>query len=202
MDEETRIKNEEVISDKVLTDSNGFINRYEELQRKMQSGLHRIKIKATVERLGIVAKLKEHNIKIKDVPERFSVSGSSQCIGCERRVICKDFFGLSGERDAEQSSRESPPFEKPRVAGLCTRTYEVGLSVDLEKYNTFQKQASELLRRVAQQRGECLRFIANKPEGWGRKSGSGSVLSIWRRRPVGWIRQGMVEQGNSQARRR
>ena len=191
VDEETRIKNEEVISDKVLTYSNGFINRYEELQRKMQGGLHRIKIKATVERLGIVAKLKEYNIKIKDVPGN-SLFQDLHSVSVAKALIAKTFSDYPA--NVTQAIVKGKPSIENRDGGAVL-VYEVELSVDLAKYNMFQKQATELLRRVAQQRGECF-VIANKLEG-GRKGGSGSFHFSTKTSRVDSARHG--GQGNSPA---
>ena len=67
VDAETLIENDELIDDKVLTYSNGFIKTSETIagSEKLQGGLHRIKIKAQVERKGVIAKLKAANITTK-----------------------------------------------------------------------------------------------------------------------------------------
>ena len=50
VDAETFVKNEEIISDKVLTYSNGFVSTYKEIERPhLDGGNFRTKIKATVE---------------------------------------------------------------------------------------------------------------------------------------------------------
>jgi hypothetical protein len=45
VDEETRVKNDEVIDDEVLTYSNGIVKKYEELSTKKQAGLLRVRIR-------------------------------------------------------------------------------------------------------------------------------------------------------------
>jgi hypothetical protein len=62
VDAETRIKNDEVISDKVLTASSGFVASYEKLKLTEDNGLFRIKIKAKVEEAEVVERL--HKFKI------------------------------------------------------------------------------------------------------------------------------------------
>ena len=56
VDAETLIENDEIIEDKVLTYSDGFIKSYEEVvgSKKVKDGLHRIKIKAQVERGSVL----------------------------------------------------------------------------------------------------------------------------------------------------
>lgn len=69
VDAETLVKNDELIDDKVLTYSDGFIKGNEEVNgsKKVKDGLHRIKIKAQVERRSVIAKLKSTNISVKQV---------------------------------------------------------------------------------------------------------------------------------------
>ena len=69
VDAETLVKNDELVEDKILTYSNGFIKTYAEIpgSQKTQGGIHRVKIKATVETGGVIAKLKASNITVKDV---------------------------------------------------------------------------------------------------------------------------------------
>jgi hypothetical protein len=69
VDAETLVKNDELVEDKILTYSNGFIKTYAEIpgSGKTQGGIHRVKIKATVETGGVIAKLKASNITVKDV---------------------------------------------------------------------------------------------------------------------------------------
>ena len=67
IDAETLVKNDEVISDKVLTYSDGFVTKYDEIGKKNENDLIRIKIRAIVERRKIVAKLKELNVTVKSV---------------------------------------------------------------------------------------------------------------------------------------
>src|SRR5687767_8227931 len=54
VDEQTQIQNDEIISDKVLTASSGFVTGYEQLKKEESNGLVRIRIKAKVERAELV----------------------------------------------------------------------------------------------------------------------------------------------------
>lgn len=67
VDTETMVKNDELIADKVLTYSGGFVKKYDEISKKEDKGLVRMKIKAQVESKSLVAKLKAANVKVKDV---------------------------------------------------------------------------------------------------------------------------------------
>jgi hypothetical protein len=67
VDAETRVKNDEVIDDQVLTYSDGFITSYKKLTEKKEEGLYRIKIRADVERRSVIAKLKDAKIAVQNV---------------------------------------------------------------------------------------------------------------------------------------
>src|SRR5258708_5040066 len=69
VDADTLLKNDEVVDDKVLTYSDGFIKKYDEIagSKTVTSGIYRIKIKAHIERRSVIAKLKAANISVKDV---------------------------------------------------------------------------------------------------------------------------------------
>lgn len=69
VDAETLVKNDKLVEDNILTYSNGFIKTYTEVEgsKKFQSGIHRIKIKATVVTGSVVDKLKADKITIKEV---------------------------------------------------------------------------------------------------------------------------------------
>lgn len=62
IDAETQVKNDEVISDKVLALSNGFVAKYERLSEKRDGGLVRVRVSAVVERGQVAAKLREFKV--------------------------------------------------------------------------------------------------------------------------------------------
>ena len=67
VDAETLIKNDELINDRVLTYCDGFIKTFDEVpgSKKTQGELHRIRIKAAVERQSVVAKLRAANVTVR-----------------------------------------------------------------------------------------------------------------------------------------
>jgi hypothetical protein len=64
IDAETQVRNDELINDKVLTYSDGFIKKFDEIDgsKKQSGGLHRIRIKAEVERKSLLAKLRSSTV--------------------------------------------------------------------------------------------------------------------------------------------
>jgi len=64
VDGEVLVKNEDVISDKVLTYSDGFVTSYKELSRTQQEGLVRVQIRAHVEQRKLLADLHTAGVKL------------------------------------------------------------------------------------------------------------------------------------------
>lgn len=67
VDAETVVKNDEIISEKILTYSDGIIKTYEEISKKQENGLFRVKIKATVEHRSVVEKLRAAKVAVKGI---------------------------------------------------------------------------------------------------------------------------------------
>jgi len=65
VDAETLVKNDQIISDQVLTYSDGFVPKFESVSETTEDGLVHVTIRATVERRSVVAKLKAANITTK-----------------------------------------------------------------------------------------------------------------------------------------
>jgi len=65
VDNETLVNNDEVLTNKVLTHSDGLVKNYEEVSIKKENGLFRVKIKAAVEQQGVIAKLNAANVTVK-----------------------------------------------------------------------------------------------------------------------------------------
>lgn len=69
VDAELLIKNDEIVDDQILTYSDGFVKKYDEVpgSKKSVGGLHRVKIKAQIERRSVMAKLKAAKVTVMDV---------------------------------------------------------------------------------------------------------------------------------------
>jgi hypothetical protein len=61
---EVLIKQEDVISDKILTYSDGFVSSYDELSREQKEGLVHVKIRAHVERRKLLADLRTASVSL------------------------------------------------------------------------------------------------------------------------------------------
>lgn len=67
VDAETRIKNDEIISDELLTHSRGFVEEHDVLKRWEQDDLHHAQIRAVVAAQKLVGSLDANNIAMREV---------------------------------------------------------------------------------------------------------------------------------------
>ena len=67
VDAETRVENDVIVSDKILTYSDGFVEGYDVVRRWEDSGLHYVRIRARVKTKKLVAKLKAEKIAVCEV---------------------------------------------------------------------------------------------------------------------------------------
>jgi hypothetical protein len=73
VDAETIVQNDELVRDKVLTISRGFVRRFEVLREWQEGALHHVRIHALVEVHKLAESLKANNIAIREIPgERIS----------------------------------------------------------------------------------------------------------------------------------
>lgn len=64
VDAETLVRNDQLIEDKILMYSNAFVKQYERISERDQGGLIRVRIRATVERRNLIARLKAENVTV------------------------------------------------------------------------------------------------------------------------------------------
>jgi hypothetical protein len=148
VDAETVLKNDEIIDDKVLTYSDGFIKKYDEVPgaKKVAGGLHRIKIKAQVERRSVIAKLKSANITVKKVDGK----------GMFAELVTQQ----EGEANADELIRKAlsgfpalltatvmgkPEYNK----GKSELVIKVNAQIDQDAYKTEVKKLEDVLTKIA-----------------------------------------------------
>lgn len=154
VDAETVVKNDEVISDKVLTYSAGLVKKYDEVSSKNKDGLFRITIRATVERTDVAAKLKAANVVVKAVDGKGLFA--EVVTGLEKE---KDAKVLLAKKLREYRSGivkvETVGEPKVKKAGDTDTTIEctIRLTPDTEKYTAFCKELLPLLGRTAVAKG-------------------------------------------------
>ena len=155
VDGETLVKNDEIIKDKVLTYSDGFIKSYKEVEdsKRIENGLHRVRITAGVERRNVIAKLKAANVTVAD-------------------VYGKDLFAkVVTDAEAKENATallnkalaDLPTLLTAEVVGKKVRpeydasTHEIVLTIsvkpDLKAYDVFARHLRDTLGKVAIDKG-------------------------------------------------
>ncbi|WP_287603420.1 SH3 domain-containing protein [Thiothrix sp.] len=73
IDSETIIKNDELIKNEILTASNGFVQKYDEVSTSSEDGLTEVKIKAEVKSQAVANKIKSLNISMLKVEDTSNI---------------------------------------------------------------------------------------------------------------------------------
>ena len=102
VDSETLVKNDAIISDKVLTFSDGAIKKYEELESSDNKGLFRVKIKAAVEGRKVAARLEAAHISIKVV----DVKNVAESFSKEIRADLDRLANEITEKEAKENAKK------------------------------------------------------------------------------------------------
>ncbi len=148
VDAEMLIKNDEVIDDQVLTYSDGLVKKYDEVagSKKTVGGLHRIKIKAQVERRSVIAKLKSAKVTVKGLDGKSLFAEAVTSAEAEEnstKLLAKVLGDLPKLLTASVSGKPEYDREKGEVV------LNVEVEVDAKSFRDFAGRLQELLRKVA-----------------------------------------------------
>lgn len=152
---ETVIENDELIEDKVLTYSGGFVKECKEISSRASDGLVRTKIRATVERNQVIAKLRAANITMKAVDGKGMFAEIVTKLDSER-----DATALIAEaiKDFPLNCLEATVNEKPELIDKTSNGATVRISVrykaDAKAYKAFSERLQQLLAKLAKATGE------------------------------------------------
>lgn len=178
VDSETLAKNDEVVSDQILSYSSGFVESHKVIgEPKSVDGLVTIKIQAHVRRTKLVEKLQAANIHIKKVDgeslfgEAITKLEQSQSAV---EILTKAFSGFP-ETLLEAKMIGKPSYdEESRKLKL---KIEVALSMD--KYYEFTKSVIGKLKSIdAKQERIIIKLIHTSPEGF-YEPGNQYLSSTW-----------------------
>jgi hypothetical protein len=156
VDAETQVKNDELINDKVLTFSDGFIKKYDEIDgsKTQIAGLHRIRIKANVEKKSLLAKLRSSNVVMKSVDGIGLFAQTVTKLDSEKEAIAileKQFKGFP------QSCLSASVVGEPKViekdSENATIEIMVQLEPDLTAFRDFSRNLRSVLDKMTKDRG-------------------------------------------------
>lgn len=156
VDADTLVKNDEVIKDQVLTYSDGIVKEHKEIGApKREDGLIRVKIRATVQRRDVVAKLKAANIAVKQVKGQDLYDEVVTDIDREKsgsqllQKKLKDFqVGLVKAEVVGQRKI------KNRTERETTLEYAIRLSIREQRFDRLTEELIPVLEKVSSQKGE------------------------------------------------
>jgi len=118
VDSETLVKNDAIISDNVLTFSDGAIKKYEELEHSENKGLFRVKLKAAVERRTVAARLEAAHISMKVVDIKNIAEAFSKEISKEIRADLDRLANEITEREARDNAWKLLDSDLTRIAKI------------------------------------------------------------------------------------
>ena len=148
VDAETLIKNDEVIDDQILTYSDGFVKKFDEVagSKKSVGGLHRVKIKAQVERRSVIAKLKSAKVTVKDLDGKGLFAEAVTSAEAEEnstKLLAKALSDLPKLLTASVTGKPEYDRDKGEVV------LNVDVEVDAKSYGDFSGRLQELLKKIA-----------------------------------------------------
>ena len=157
VDAETLVKNDEVVDDKILVYSDGFIKEYKEIagSKKESGGLHLIKIKASVERRSLIAKLKAANITVTAVDGEGLFAEAVTQVGAETdaaALLKKQFEGFP--KNLVTGKVVGRPELVEKTDTKATIRIRVKIEPDMEAYKTFVARLQPLLDKLSKGKGD------------------------------------------------
>ena len=154
IDTETLIKNDQVISDKVLTFSDGYITASKVIEEKQEGDLYVRKIRATVARTKISHTLNDANLPVKKLDGESMFAELVHQIETEKdakALLEKAFDGFPANLLKAEVLGKPEPLDKSETHVVLG--YNLVLGFDREKYQAFLEKTVPLLRKVASQKG-------------------------------------------------
>jgi hypothetical protein len=148
VDDEVIIQKEDVISDKVLTYSDGFVSSYEELSRKVEKGLVRVKISAKIEHRKLLANLRKADINLSTVDGKDLVAN-----GVSRKEARANATALLSKKLAELPNlidvHVRPPGALDYDAEKQLLHVVADVRVNRDKYRDYLRSLLPLLDKIA-----------------------------------------------------
>jgi hypothetical protein len=167
VDAETLVKNDELVEDKILTYSNGFIKTFSEIEgsKKVQGGIYRVKIKAVVETGSVIAKLKASNISIKEVDGKGLFAEVVSKMDSEKdasALLKKSFEGFPRSCLKIEVKGEPKLLEKSDTK--ATVLIQIEVSVDPKAYKAFSSKLQTVLEKLVSEKKSKGEFLIKSEE--------------------------------------
>jgi hypothetical protein len=145
---ETLVKQEDVISDKVLTYSDGFVSSYDVLQREQKDGLVHIRIRAHVERRKLLADLRTAGVSLDAVDGKGLVASAltrKEARESEAGLLSKALTALPNLLVAEVQ----PPTPIDYQIDMQRLPLSITVRVDRKKYFEFAEKLDSVVSKIS-----------------------------------------------------
>ena len=150
VDGETLIENDDLIRDKVLTYSNGFVTTYDRLSESQQDGLFRTRIRATIARNKLIVRLENEKIITRKVEGKGLFAEAVTTLEREKgaaqimRRVLEGFPGTVLKADAVGKPRIIEKSEDEATVGITIR-----FSADQKAYAEWIEATRPVLAKLA-----------------------------------------------------
>lgn len=155
VDADTLIKNDQIISDKVLVYSDGFIKTYDKVSQKHDQGIFRVRIQAQVERRSVITRLVAAKITVKDVDGKGLFAEA--ITNLEAAQNAKELLERAIDGFPEKIL-EAQIIGKPQLLKYDETTGTINLAVQVtanpKVYLDFVTKLQNTLKRIAKNGGE------------------------------------------------
>lgn len=145
VDGQTLVENDELIQDKVLTYSDGFVKKYEKLGERSADGLIRVKIRAEVEQRSLVMKLEAANISVKRMEGKSLFAETITQLDAEKNataLLKKALGDLPALLTAE--NKDAPEYDRQSSEVVLN----ISVGVDEKAYQAFAERLGNLLKKI------------------------------------------------------
>ncbi len=165
VDAETMVKNDEIITDQVLTYADAIVKSYEPVGKpRFASGLVTVKIKASVERRSLIERLGKANITVRDIDGRGLAAEAVTGLKAQKDAVAllnKELKDFPGDLIVGKVAG------KPRLVSKDEETAKVAIpvtfSIDEAKYKEFAARLNRLLAGIALEKGTFLTKASRFP---------------------------------------
>jgi hypothetical protein len=145
VDGQTLVKNDELIEDKVLTYSDGFVKKYEKLSERRADGLTRVKIRADIERRSLVMKLEAANIRVKRMEGKSLFVKAITQADAEKNATALLKKALADLPTLLTAENDGDPDYDRQTSEIVLK---IDVSADRKAYQAFSQRLENLLKKI------------------------------------------------------
>jgi len=157
VDIETLVKNDDIVTDKVLTYSDGFISSSKELASKTENGLVRVRVQAQVERRSLIARLKGANVTVKTIDgQSLFAEAVTQLQATDDAAAMLTKLLENYPANVVKAEVLGKPQIKKNEPGKIVLGYDLKIGVDQDLYGAFIKKLVPQLEKLALRKGEVV----------------------------------------------